>query len=663
MADSSSKHWDSPAAEEILDQFENAWQMGGNPDLADFLGKARGFSFDADSLRSLALDLMMVDLWHRWRRAAKGKATVAAPPGEEEGPQHKASEDVFPEQPRLEDYLRVYPELGTLDELPLCAIGEEYKARHRWGDRPDHVEYLERFKAFDSALEQALTAIDRLLAGDTVDVAGHTPRKRPVADSAAPKPKSPDAADIPERIGKYHVVGRLDEGGQALVYRALHPTLAKELVIKLGRYPIQPDHSDADHLAAEGRILAELDHPNLGRVYDLDVYEGRPYLVMEYIRGLTLRQYVEQHALPPREIAKLLAKIARALGVAHAKGVIHQDIKPKNILVDEAGEPRIIDFGMARLCHAWSEARGEPGMVSGTIQFMAPEQARGETDCVNHRSDIFALGAVLYLLLTGKTPYEGTNVLDLLARAGRCEFDATRLDGPGIPPRLREICLKAMRERPDERYISADAMAADLERFSRGLRRRNKAILAGAAVLLVLAVAVGRWIVHPRQPVSPSVGHALRQDFAVRCTPLGQAGPTPESWVLKEGQRIAFRIEADRDCYVGVWHVDPRGNILQLFPNEYDSDHRLVANQPRTIPGDARYAVQATVSEGPEFLHVVASTTPWKAEAGRQHGPYVVFASPEERSRWEERVRGLVVKKDDSPAVSELVLPFEVRAK
>src|SRR5207244_3541115 len=155
------------------------------------------------------------------------------------------------------------------------------------------------------------------------------------------------------KIGKYTVLRHLDQGGQAAVFLALHPSLGREVVLKLGHSGLHALQRDA--LVKEGRILAELDHPFLARIYDLDIHEERPFLVMEYVHGQNLEQYAKQQVLTPIQCAQMLAKIARALALAHQRGVIHRDLKPRNLLIDANGEPRIIDFGLANFNDAWVE--------------------------------------------------------------------------------------------------------------------------------------------------------------------------------------------------------------------------------------------------------------------------------------------------------------------
>jgi serine/threonine protein kinase len=277
---------------------------------------------------------------------------------------------------------------------------------------------------------------------ETVGALRHVARVSASTTVTGPTRAEAEENPVPAAIGKYLVVGRLGKGGQAQVYRALHPELNRELVIKISGEPVQGGETERDLLVREGRVLADLEHPGLARVHDLGFHESRPFLVMEYVRGLTLAQHATGRKLSPRQASHVVAEVARALGVAHRRGVVHQDIKPSNILVDEAGKPRLIDFGLARLRGAWTGEAPQPS--GGTASFMAPEQARAEADRVGPQSDVFALGGVLYFLLTGRPPFSGFDWLAALERAGRCEFDRNAVRSPGVPRGLQAICLKAM---------------------------------------------------------------------------------------------------------------------------------------------------------------------------------------------------------------------------
>ncbi len=307
-------------------------------------------------------------------------------------------------------------------------------------------------------------------------------------------------APLPAAIGKYLVIGRFPRTGQAEVFRVVHPGLALELVLKLSLEPVRPD--GRCEIIEEGKILAQLAHPNLVRVYDSDFLDDRPYLVMEYIRGRTLDQLAREGRLKPRRAAALLAKVAAAADHAHRQGIVHRDIKPKNILVDDSGEPRLIDFGMARLRHAYSDDLATPG---GTFAYMAPEQARvelpEEQEKVGPRSDVFALGAVLYNLLTGEAPFPGRNWRRI---DGPRPSMRLRPQGPRRsqgPADLRGICLKAMSADPAGRYPSAEAFQQALNRFVD--RPKIRALAAGAVGSVLLGGLVYA-LIPPRPDPIPS---------------------------------------------------------------------------------------------------------------------------------------------------------------
>jgi tRNA A-37 threonylcarbamoyl transferase component Bud32 len=641
-----------------IDAFERAWQDGQTPQIRQFLPPTPSGQSNASSPTPTLLELVLVDLWHRWRRASgsAGPAALGAAPSDVA---LKHCTDDLPSRPLLEDYVRALPELGALRELPLDAVAEEYRARLRWCSGATDADYIARFPAYAMELPARLAAIRDEVHGHwrsadpwTVDFTG---QRTPVAASAA-APASPAAPSAPQCIGKYQIIGALDEGGQARVYRAVHPDLAKELVIKLGRNPIQAGQVVQDRLIAESRILADLDDPAIARVFDAGLHEGLPYVAMEYVRGPHLRQYFEQHRPSARQSAAIIARCARGLSKAHAWGITHQDLKPKNIVIDETGQPRILDFGLATFRHAWNESTAEPGTISGTPEYMPPEQAAGLTSLIGPRSDVFALGGVLYFLLVGHAPFQGKDVLDALAKARACDFDSAALHQRDIPAALARVCLRAMQAEPQARYQTAEAMADDLECFLARPRRIRRAVLAAGGGMLLLAVAALAWMLYPlgdaaaKADVSKRarqvLGRPLSQEFAVDFQLLGQDGNSPTEVKLVDGQRVVCRVTPDRDCYLGIWHLDGRGKATQLFPNRYESDDRLRAGIARTIPGDLKYAAKAKLSQGAQYLYIVASTEPGRNRLSPLEKPYDV-----------------TIEGDTSPLVSETFLPVRVVPK
>jgi eukaryotic-like serine/threonine-protein kinase len=215
----------------------------------------------------------------------------------------------------------------------------------------------------------------------------------------------------PRRIGKYVVIELLNAGGQGQVFRVLHPELGKEYVLKPARRPTQTGidaeagQADRSSLHREGRLLAQCDHPNLVRVVDLDAHEGRLFVVMEHVPGLSLEQFAAQHRPGPRQAVRLVAELARAVSYLHSRGIIHQDIKPRNVLIDVRGRPRLIDFGLARQKYAWSS--GTADAIGGTADYMSSEQALRCDDRIGPCTDVFGLGGLPYHLLTRRPLYQG----------------------------------------------------------------------------------------------------------------------------------------------------------------------------------------------------------------------------------------------------------------
>ncbi|MBI4600447.1 MAG: protein kinase [Planctomycetes bacterium] len=376
----------------------------------------------------------------------------------------------------------------------------------------------------------------------------------------------PAADEHPAAIGKYRVVGLLGKGGQAEVYRVVHPALEKELVLKLARRRTVDDPSLRSRLAEEGKLLAGLDHPALARVYDLDLHDGRPFLVLEFVRGRSLAQVAREETLTHRRAARLVAELARALGAAHRRGVVHQDLKPENIVIDAEGRPRVIDFGLARFRHAWAPGGEEPGTVSGTVQYMAPEQARGETERIGPRSDVFALGAVLYSLLAGKAPFEAETPRAPLERAQRCDFDRAVLRARGVPRRLERTCLKAMEARPEDRHARAEELAAELESFA---RRRWLAVVACALVCL----AAMAWALSPAARPRPeeadraaaaASGGAAAIGIQLAVTRGADSPRLADALPLRNGDEIRVRFETPAGLEVALFWLDTEGKLHDL---------------------------------------------------------------------------------------------------
>jgi serine/threonine protein kinase len=385
-------------------------------------------------------------------------------------------------------------------------------------------------------------------------------------------------------IGRYLALEMLDEGRQGQVFRVVHPTLGKEFVLKLATRPVEVDDCWRERLLAEGRLLAACDHPNLVRVVDLDFHKGRPFVVMEHVRGVNLERYVEHRRPDPRAAARLVAELARAVSFINARGIVHQDIKPKNVLIDEQDRPRLIDFGLARHFDAWS---GEtPTLTGGTAAYMSPEQALGTGERIGPRTDVFGLGGVLYYLLTGQPVYQSASELTSLQRAMRAEQVAPRLVDQRISRSLERICLKALAPDPDCRYQTA----GDLERALRQYPRRPKVLAIGVLVILSL-LALSRFALpspaRTGKPTSaqvaaaPGVVVALSPAAALTIASfevkhfrgdrppmaLGTIGDSSVPILFDDDVRVHARFSTS--CYCYLIALNPDGKVQLCYPGAF----------------------------------------------------------------------------------------------
>ena len=378
-------------------------------------------------------------------------------------------------------------------------------------------------------------------------------------------PSKRATTSVPDEIGRYRVLSVLGEGGQGVVCRAMHPNLPRDVIIKLSKHPFNKADEQRDHLVREARLLSEIEHPNLAKVLDLDFFDNKPFLVLEYARGIHLGQYAKEQTLTSQQIAALLAKVARALAVAHNVGVVHQDVKPQNIVINPDGEPILIDFGMACLRDAWVDETARQGTVSGTPAYMAPEQARGETNDVGPRSDVFAMGAILYFLLTGKAPFAGKTVSQVVASAAACDFDTTVLENVDAPAGLKRICLKAMQKNLEKRYTSATEFADDLDRFNRPPRSWRRWVAAAASVAALLAIGLlpdWRSDAPVPAPVKPTFSFTVsRRDETGNKTP---AIELVDSAPLSNGDLLQIQGKIPLDYQIAILSFTSEGRIEQL---------------------------------------------------------------------------------------------------
>src|SRR6266540_2704854 len=328
------------------------------------------------------------------------------------------------------------------------------------------------------------------------------PDRVPLADRNKKSERPKTFADF----GDYELLEVIGRGGQGVVYRARQKSLNRTVALKVIGLGHWATDAHLKRFRREAEAAASLDHSGIVPIYEVGERDGSCYFSMKLVEGGQLDEVVKREPMPVRQAVELIAKVARTVQYAHEHGILHRDIKPGNILLDQKGEPHLTDFGLARLIETESTVT-RTMEVLGTPSYMAPEQAVGNNDAVSSVTDVYGLGAVLYQLLTGQPPFAGGTTYETIKLLLDTEPRQPRLLNPKIDRDLSTICLKCIEKDSKRRYSSALALAEDLERWlkhepirarrtglvtcGRKWVRRNPSIAVMAAMLLVLAVPLG----------------------------------------------------------------------------------------------------------------------------------------------------------------------------
>lgn len=269
---------------------------------------------------------------------------------------------------------------------------------------------------------------------------------------------------LPVEIGDYRLEEEIGRGGMGVVFRARQISLNRTVAVKMILRGRLASTTDISRFLSEARATAKLEHPNIVPVYEAGDIEGRAFFSMKLIDGPTLSEQVNGQPLRQREAAKLVAKIARAIGYAHQQGVLHRDLKPSNILMSLDGTPLVTDFGLAKHADSPMDAT-RSGALLGTPAYMSPEQASGRTHLVGPASDIYSLGCVLYFALTGRNPFLADTPMDLVMQVIEQDPIAPRALRPRLDRDLEMITIRCLQKPIDLRYETAEALAEDLEAY------------------------------------------------------------------------------------------------------------------------------------------------------------------------------------------------------
>jgi serine/threonine-protein kinase len=294
------------------------------------------------------------------------------------------------------------------------------------------------------------------------------------ASAALPKTAS-GVRESPRGFGDYELLEELGRGGMGVVYKARQRSLNRLVAVKMILRGDLASGMDVARFHAEAESAARLRHPNIVPIYEVGHCEGQAYFSMQYVEGSTLARRAAGRPLPPREAARYMLPICRAIHHSHQEGILHRDLKPSNILIDQHDQPLVTDFGLAKRVAVEPSMSASPsltqsGAILGTPSYMAPEQAAGSRGVLSAASDIYSLGAILYELLTGRPPFQAATSVDTLMLVLEQDPVTPRLLNRNVDRELEMICLKCLQKPAELRYASAAELADDLEAFLKGER-------------------------------------------------------------------------------------------------------------------------------------------------------------------------------------------------
>jgi hypothetical protein len=408
--------------------------------------------------------------------------------------------------PVIADYLGEIPEVGrSALRSELIGLEQEMRRSDETSARPDSGPIADAPTIEPASLPTApIAGLGNPSVHEEATVA---PRDQATVDLGSCAPAPPDASG-PARVryfGDYEIERELARGGMGVVFRARQISLNRPVALKMILAGQLANETDVKRFYTEAEAAANLDHPGIVPIFEVGQHEGQHYFSMGFVEGKSLSQRLTEGPLLPREAAELMVKVAEAIEFAHQRGVIHRDLKPANILLDQTGNPRVTDFGLAKKLQSDSGLTGS-GQIMGTPSYMPPEQAGGQRGEVGPPSDVYALGATLYAMVTGRPPFQAATPMDTVLMLLTEEPVPPRRLNASIPRDLETICLKCLEKEPAKRYLSAAALGQDLRRYlndepilARPVTRLESAVkwarrrpaIAGLLGLVALVMAVG----------------------------------------------------------------------------------------------------------------------------------------------------------------------------
>jgi serine/threonine protein kinase/Mg-chelatase subunit ChlD len=519
-----------------LAEFDQSWDEGR---LA-----TRAAALPSGPLRLVALvEMVKIDLEHNWQRGRR----VA-----------------------VEDYLSAYPELGTTDTAALDLLMAESEARRAVGDASGPGDLARRFPARADEIRNWSGPE----AGPPAASASTAERNPYSTTPLGPRPAP--VGELPDVFGRYRLVRKVGQGGMGAVWLAQDTQLGRSVALKVPHFSPGDGPEMLERFYREARAAAAIRHPHVCPVYDVGQINGVHYLTMAYIDGPPLSDLIRGRGpLPAAPAAALARQLAQALQVAHGLGIVHRDLKPGNVLVGADGEPAITDFGLARRVEAGEERLTRSGAILGTPPYMSPEQVEG-TGEVGPASDVYSLGVMLYELLTGRPPFAGP-LTEVLWQVRFKEPERPSALRPDLDPQLEAIVMRALAKKPEGRYATMAAFAADLDDYLKKEEARSGPVNRLLPYLRQAPAATKVEQAPPPPPATPTERPPRKPNWQrwIAAGLLGVLAVVAAAIVIryrdKDGKEREVKLDVPPDSSVRVYSDDGKKIVDFGVPNDKDA--------------------------------------------------------------------------------------------